>query len=117
MLVVQRKTAEIMEGQHNSKEWTGQSLSSLLCIADDKNRWATITVEASVGVPTTTPGCHGSLLTITVWGPGRARGRGWPPFDRLGLGDSIRSDSRCAVKLPIRNDFHHYNLVLVTFSC
>ena len=32
----------------NIKEWTGQSMSSLLCIVDDKGRWAVIT---SVGVP------------------------------------------------------------------
>ena len=35
----------------NIKEWTSQSLSLLLRIADDGNWWATITAEASVGVP------------------------------------------------------------------
>ena len=34
----------------NIKEWTGQSMSSLLRIADDISRWAAITVDASVGV-------------------------------------------------------------------
>ena len=33
---------------------TGQSLLSLLRIADDRNRWATTEAEASVGL-----GCHG----------------------------------------------------------
>ena len=49
-------------GRDNIKQWTGQSLSSLLCIADDSSRWATITVEASVGaspLPLTTPGRRG----------------------------------------------------------
>ena len=35
----------------NIKEWTGQSISSMLRIADDGSRWAAITAEASVGVP------------------------------------------------------------------
>ena len=40
-----------VEGQH--KEWTGQSISSLLCIADDGNQWLVITadLEAFEGVP------------------------------------------------------------------
>ena len=33
------------------KEWTGQSKSSLLRVAEDRRRWAAITAEASVGVP------------------------------------------------------------------
>ena len=33
------------------KEWTGQSMSPLLRIADDRSRWEPITAEASVGVP------------------------------------------------------------------
>ena len=39
----------------NIKEWTGQSMSSSLRIADDRSRWAVITAEASIGVPPTTP--------------------------------------------------------------
>ena len=35
----------------NIKEETGQSMSSLLRIADDRSRWAAITADASVGVP------------------------------------------------------------------
>ena len=35
----------------NIKEWTGQSISSLLRTADDRSWWAVITAEASVGVP------------------------------------------------------------------
>ena len=35
----------------NIKEWTGQSISSLLRVAEDERRWATITSDASVGVP------------------------------------------------------------------
>ena len=35
----------------NIKEWTGHSLSSLMRIADDRSRWVTIAVVASVGVP------------------------------------------------------------------
>jgi len=35
----------------NIKEWTGQSMSSLLRVAEDRDRWATIAAEASVGVP------------------------------------------------------------------
>ena len=37
----------------------GQSLSSLLCIADDRVRWAVIAADTSVGVPPTTPWRHG----------------------------------------------------------
>ena len=32
------------------KEWTGQSMSSLLRITDDTDRWAAITAEVSVEV-------------------------------------------------------------------
>ena len=35
----------------NIKEWTGQSMSSLLRIADDRGRWAVIAADVSVGVP------------------------------------------------------------------
>ena len=35
----------------NIEEWTGQSMSSLLYVAADRRRWATITAEASVGYP------------------------------------------------------------------
>ena len=38
-------------GRDKIKELTGQSLSLLLRIADDKSRWVTIAAEASVGVP------------------------------------------------------------------
>ena len=38
-----------MEGQ--IKEWTGQSMSSLLHIAHDRGRWAVIAANASVRVP------------------------------------------------------------------
>ena len=41
-----------MEGQ---QEWTGQSMSSLLHIADDRDRWAVIAADAYVGVLSTTP--------------------------------------------------------------
>ena len=34
----------------NFKEWTGQLMSSLLHITDDRGRWAVITADASVGV-------------------------------------------------------------------
>ena len=40
----------------NIKEWTGQSMSSLMRIADDRGRFAVIAAAASVGVPPTTPG-------------------------------------------------------------
>ena len=43
----------------NIKEWTIQSMSSLLRVAEDRRRWAAVTQEASVGVPPTTPGRHG----------------------------------------------------------
>ena len=33
------------------KSWTGQSVLSLLRIADDRGRWTVITTDASVGVP------------------------------------------------------------------
>ena len=33
------------------KEWTGQSMSSLLRVAEGRRRWAAITAETSVGVP------------------------------------------------------------------
>ena len=32
----------------NVKEWTGQSMSSLLRIADDSGRWAVVAADASV---------------------------------------------------------------------
>ena len=35
----------------NIKEWTGQLMSSLLRVAEDRRRWAAITVEAPVGYP------------------------------------------------------------------
>ena len=34
----------------NMKEWTGQSMSSLLHITDDRGRWSVIAAGASVGV-------------------------------------------------------------------
>ena len=43
---MQRQT----HGKDKIKEWTGQSLPSLLRIAHDRRRWAAITAEASVGV-------------------------------------------------------------------
>ena len=61
---------------HSFKEWTGQSLSSLLRITDDISQWrTTITDEASVGVPPTTPGCHGNELLY-----------GTESLDSMGLG-------------------------------
>ena len=36
--------------RENIRERTGHSLSSLLRIADDRSRWATIAADASVGV-------------------------------------------------------------------
>ena len=47
-MVVVAQTTKIME--HNTKEWTGQSMSSLLLIADGRSRWAVIAADASVGV-------------------------------------------------------------------
>ena len=44
----QRKTTK--SWKDNIKEWTGQSISSLLCVAEDRRRWAAITAEASVWV-------------------------------------------------------------------
>ena len=38
----------VNHGKTTIKEWTGQSMSSLLLIADDRSRWAAITAEASV---------------------------------------------------------------------
>ena len=35
----------------NIKEWTGQSMSSLLCIANYRDRWAVMVAVGSVGVP------------------------------------------------------------------
>ena len=40
----------------NIKVLTGQSMSPLLRIADDRGRWAIIAADASVGVPPTMPG-------------------------------------------------------------
>ena len=36
--------------KNNIKEWTGELMSSLLRIVDDRNRWAAMTADASVGV-------------------------------------------------------------------
>ena len=48
-----RRTGRPRKSQKdNIKEWTGQSMSSLLRIADDRGRWAVIAAVASVGVPT-----------------------------------------------------------------
>ena len=41
------------------REWTGQSMSSLLHLVDDRSGWAVITAEASVGVSPMTPGRYG----------------------------------------------------------
>ena len=38
----------IGELKDNMKEWTGQSMSLLLRVAEDRRRWATITEDASV---------------------------------------------------------------------
>ena len=46
----------------NIKEWTGQSLSSLLYIADDGSLWVTIAANASAGVIQTTLERHGCWL-------------------------------------------------------
>ena len=47
------------------KEWTGQSLLSLFCVADDRSRWVTMTTEVSVGVPERRLGVTGvSYLVI-----------------------------------------------------
>ena len=35
----------------NIKEWTGQSMSTLQHITDDRGRWEVITADSSVGVP------------------------------------------------------------------
>ena len=45
-----------MEG--NIKEWTGQSMSTFLSIANDRSRWAAIVVEESVVSTPTTPERH-----------------------------------------------------------
>ena len=59
---------EIMEGGRKQedrvnptdiKEWTGQSLSSLLHSTYDKNIWANNTVQAFVGVTQRCPGVFG----------------------------------------------------------
>ena len=41
----------MMGGQHQRMDMHCPALSSLLHIADDRSRWATIAVEVSVGVP------------------------------------------------------------------
>ena len=42
----------------NIKEWTGQSVLSLLRIANDSGRWTVIAAKASIGAPPTTLGRH-----------------------------------------------------------
>ena len=37
--------------KYNINEWTGQSMSSVLRIADNRGRWRVATTDASVGVP------------------------------------------------------------------
>ena len=44
----------------NIREWTGQSLSVLLRIADDRSMRAAITTQASVGVSQRRPGVTGN---------------------------------------------------------
>ena len=52
----------------NIKEWTGQSMSSLLRIADDRSRWVAITAEASIGVTQRRLGVTGiGWLVKTIW--------------------------------------------------
>ena len=46
-----RRTRLRKSWMDNIKKSTGQSLSSLLRIAGDRSRWATIAAKASVGVP------------------------------------------------------------------
>ena len=41
----QKKTTKV-----NVKEWSGQSMSSLVRIAADRGRWAVITVDASADI-------------------------------------------------------------------
>ena len=45
------RTEGVAEVDRVIKEWTGQSTSSLLRIAEDGRRWTIITAEVSVGVP------------------------------------------------------------------
>ena len=35
----------------NIKDWTDQAMSPLLCVAEDRRRWAAVTAEAAVGIP------------------------------------------------------------------
>ena len=44
--------------RNTNNDRTVQSLSSLLRIADDRGRWATIAAEASVGIPANEVGRH-----------------------------------------------------------
>ena len=58
-----RKIRPHMEGF--IKEWIGQSFSSLLCIADSRNRSAAITAEASVRVPSLPLPCDARQSHLT----------------------------------------------------
>ena len=54
-----RRSRKRKSWKDNIKEWAGQSMSSLLRVAEDRRRWAAITAEASVGGTSTTPVRHG----------------------------------------------------------
>ena len=82
------------------KEWTCLSTPSLLCVADDRRRWAAITAEASVGVPQRRLGVTGfDWLTVMTWR--LVGGSGNTCFDPLTL---------TCVKVP---KVHKYNVVIV----
>ena len=49
MVIVAEEDRENHGGTTSLKKWTGQSLSLLMRIADDRSQWATVTAEASVG--------------------------------------------------------------------
>ena len=46
----------------NIKEWTGLSISSVLCIADDRGRWSTITERHLSEFPNDAKGIMGIRL-------------------------------------------------------
>ena len=46
-----RRASPRKSWKDNIEEWTGQLMSLLLCIADDRGRWAVIAAVASVGIP------------------------------------------------------------------
>ena len=68
-----------MEGQtDNTKEWTGQSMSSLLRMADDSSRLGAVAADASIKVPQQYLGVTGVISRF--WHIGKELGNSYKSY-------------------------------------